>query len=61
MPDFDFDAFNHEESSEEYAGSNGTTSVVTSEATAPEKIAAPEPVAEDSTPTSNNTEEVDKW
>ena len=64
MPDFDFDAFNHDEQPEEYAA-NGTAPEV--DASGPSKVpeniiqSSPAPVAETSNPVSNNTEEVDKW
>ena len=60
MPDFDFDAFNHDENPDE-AG-NGAPAVHTE--TAAEEISerVEEPVRESSVPdVSGNTEEVDKW
>ena len=75
MPDFDFDAFNHDTP---YEGEEGTAApaytnnsghetaseVKEPEAayTAPETTEAPAPVAEDTRPADNgSTEEVDKW
>ena len=67
MPDFDFDAFNHDEIPDE-AAHNGTPHSAEAEvvAAAPENIEKPEeekiaPVAEINTETNTNTEEVDKW
>lgn len=67
MPDFDFDAFNHDEVHDE-AAHNGTPHPAEAEVTAvtPEKIENIEeekivPVVEVNTETNNNTEEVDKW
>src|SRR5690242_11080897 len=63
MPDFDFDAFNHDENPDEMNhGSNGVeaTETVTEPITSKTEEAAP--VAEaDTTNVNNNTEEVDKW
>jgi Protein of unknown function (DUF3276) len=66
MPDFDFDAFNHDEVAGENEGGSeveSTSSVVAAETTS--APAAEAEVEVDSTPTSiaNNgsTEEVDKW
>lgn len=53
MPDFDFDAFNHEESEEEGASSprqNETPPSTSNDSNAPE-----------SSPSTNSSEEVDKW
>jgi hypothetical protein len=62
MPDFDFDAFNHDENQEE-ASANGTTQSSEETITAiPEKPAEITPVAEaDKIQASNTEEEVDKW
>lgn len=68
MPDFDFDAFNHDESEEGYNNNNGAeaTTVVAQaenvETVAEEKAeeVAATPVAETTT-NSGSTEEVDKW
>ncbi len=66
MPDFDFDAFNHDEVHEETAHNGAPHSAEAEVAAAPEKIENIEeektvPVAEINTETTNNTEEVDKW
>jgi len=72
MPDFDFDAFNHDENPDdmnytngqgdshlaENAESNGTVAVAEAE---PEKKEEPAIVAEESNTPDKNTEEVDKW
>jgi Protein of unknown function (DUF3276) len=66
MPDFDFDAFNHDEIPEE-ANSNGAPhSAEAVETTPPEKMEKMEeekiiPVVEINPETNTNTEEVDKW
>jgi hypothetical protein len=66
MPDFDFDAFNHDEVHDE-SGHNGAPASAEAEVAAAEEIEKPEeaekvaPVAEVNTETNNNTEEVDKW
>ena len=70
MPDFDFDAFNHDtpyEGDENQPGPSEENTAVTTE-TEPaaeyvkEEIKAATPVAEDNTPLDNgSTEEVDKW
>ncbi|NCI46312.1 DUF3276 family protein [Sediminibacterium soli] len=64
MPDFDFDAFNHE-----YAEGEGEGVVVEMEAAAEPAVvaaaepvaAAPAPVAEEAGSSSHASEEVDKW
>jgi hypothetical protein len=70
MPDFDFDAFNHDtpyEGDENQGATAEETIPVSAEnAAAPEFVKeeqkAPAPVAEDNTPLDNgSTEEVDKW
>lgn len=70
MPDFDFDAFNHDTPYEGEEGapstftSNENTEVkeATTEYSTPEANETPAPVAENSTPADNgSTEEVDKW
>ena len=71
MPDFDFDAFNHDTP---YEGEEGTAPAFANNETAAETVketapvySAPEestaPVSEDSNPSADNgsTEEVDKW
>jgi Protein of unknown function (DUF3276) len=66
MPDFDFDAFNHDEVSDE-AAHNGTPHPARAEVVAAsEKIEKVEeektvPVVEINTETNTSTEEVDKW
>lgn len=56
MPDFDFDAFNHEypESDEVEIADNGSN-------TAAQKTTDVQPVDETNNTSSNHTEEVDKW
>ena len=62
MPNFDFDAFNHDENQEEYAGSNGTADASEVEVkSAPQKEQEPAPLAETTNPAASNSEEVDKW
>lgn len=64
MPDFDFDAFNHDESPEDGVHHENTpVEVAVPETSSPEeKPAEPIPVAESSdTGTTGNHEEVDKW
>jgi len=61
MPDFDFDAFNHDQPVGEMDGEEGTA--IAAIATAP-SIAAETPVAPivaSSIPNASATEEVDKW
>ena len=71
MPDFDFDAFNHDESPDDYnqdgATNNGNGQVVSAEISAEaekeeviETAAPVEPVAQ-VVSVQNNEEEVDKW
>ena len=64
MPDFDFDAFNHDEQPED-AHQNGTERVTEStESVVAEPTNTPEntpPVEELDTTPDKNTEEVDKW
>ena len=64
MPDFDFDAFNHDENQEE-GSHNGTSHIVEpvaeisiEKSVEPVEIA---PAAESNTSPDPNTEEVDKW
>ena len=70
MPDFDFDAFNHDEIHDEAQQENGgvkntdtvvaeATSEKASETTPTEEISAP--VAEINAPVEKSSEEVDKW
>jgi len=73
MPDFDFDAFNHENDGEggEYEHSNNHSNGVTTNHEEPEirqevvtiRVEAPEPVEEraETPPSADATEEVDKW
>ena len=63
MPDFDFDAFNHdtpyEGNGEEGASSNGSAAV---KAETPVETEAPKAAVTESAPVDNgSTEEVDKW
>ena len=64
MPDFDFDAFNHDENSED-GHQNGNNHAVESEsAVIAEKADLPQetaPAAETALPPDHTTEEVDKW
>jgi Protein of unknown function (DUF3276) len=71
MPDFDFDAFNHDENPDEM-GHNGvsenkgveavaTESVVTDVAEKKEEEVSAEPVSEANLTPDKSTEEVDKW
>ena len=61
MPDFDFDAFNHDEQPEEMH-SNGTESASDSmPAAATSQPVEKAPVEEVNTTPSQDTEEVDKW
>ena len=64
MPDFDFDAFNHDEIQEEIHPDNGASQaaepVVIAE-TSEEKAVETAPVAEVVVPAEKNSEEVDKW
>lgn len=65
MPDFDFDAFNHDENPEENIHQDAAPATITSTVMETEKneektsVAAPVP--ETSGTTEKNTEEVDKW
>ena len=73
MPDFDFDAFNHENDGEggEYEHNNNHSNGVTTNHEEPEirqevvtiRVEAPEPVEEraETPPSADATEEVDKW
>lgn len=68
MPDFDFDAFNHDETAEDmhpHSASDNGTSAVSEQLTS---VATPEAKSEESAPEEpvsvtpdKNTEEVDKW
>ncbi len=65
MPDFDFDAFNHDENPEEsnHTNSNYSAEQVIEKVTEVEveKTPEPSPVAETEPTPDKNTEEVDKW
>jgi hypothetical protein len=61
MPDFDFDAFNHDENQEEFVSGNGTVEASETEVKAPENVQESAPVAETTNPSTANSEEVDKW
>jgi Protein of unknown function (DUF3276) len=65
MPDFDFDAFNHEESDDYNNGVEGAAAETSLDAgvAAAETIVSetPAPVAETGNDTGSATEEVDKW
>jgi hypothetical protein len=71
MPDFDFDAFNHDTpyEADENQTSDGQSPVAATEETVPapapyaaEEVKTPAPVAENNPPLDNgSTEEVDKW
>jgi hypothetical protein len=71
MPDFDFDAFNHDENPDDMghhgsngsAESNGVVTIETTTETVTEHAEEPSPVAEADTNVeiNKNTEEVDKW
>ena len=57
MPDFNFDAYNHDE----VAAENEGETVVVSESRVEETVAPVEETVSNATPASANTEEVDKW
>jgi hypothetical protein len=68
MPDFDFDAFNHDEVENDghsnngmSAESNGSGTVTETLDEIVEKAESTESVSEVSNPATTNTEEVDKW
>lgn len=63
MPDFDFDAFNHDDVAEDTNHVTAATSVTNDiEETVVEKLAEPAaPVAEVKSAAGDNNEEVDKW
>ncbi len=65
MPDFDFDAFNHDENPDEInhngLSSNSTHEPLTEAEAVAEKSEEVAPVAELNTESDKNTEEVDKW
>ena len=60
MPDFNFDAFNHEETAEE-ADHNGSPSPQASSTEPVEKVNEPAAITELSDSSDKKTEEVDKW
>ena len=68
MPDFDFDAFNHDENPEEGSNNNSTnngdsnvadTTVVVATEKVEEEVVVP--IVEENNTTDKSTEEVDKW
>lgn len=66
MPDFDFDAFNHDENPEDYNGTNGTVTHAEPVAESKQEEEVTErpvttPVAASNPAPANNNEEVDKW
>lgn len=61
MPDFDFDAFNHDEVSEEVSSNGVDRTGEHTEAIKTEISEPSAPVAEIDETQSNNQEEVDKW
>jgi hypothetical protein len=60
MPDFDFDAFNHDNPEGYEGGENGTVTEAVTDASEVEAVKPEAPVAENSNPASSS-EEVDKW
>ena len=63
MPDFDFDAFNHDELPEdmEHQGTNGVANANVAADVVAEKTEATVPVNENDSNADTRTEEVDKW
>jgi uncharacterized protein DUF3276 len=68
MPDFDFDAFNHDEAIDENNNNNSNNNNnnnhndhITDNISVEEKKVESIPVSEANTATESNTEEVDKW
>lgn len=62
MPDFDFDAFNHDDVAEgEMDGENGTAEEMESTPAPVAAQAPPQPVATTTPVTTTASEEVDKW
>ena len=61
MPDFDFDAFNHDEVSEEYAGGNGVASNAEASVNPAEPRENISEVTEPNPTPASDAEEVDKW
>lgn len=60
MPDFDFDAFNHDENPDD-AGHHGEHAAEPVSHTVEEKVADSAPLENDPIAPSGSTEEVDKW
>jgi hypothetical protein len=61
MPDFDFDAFNHEESDEYNNGTEGPVSEVVPVTEEPVQEDSSSPAAESNNTAGTSAEEVDKW
>lgn len=61
MPDFDFDAFNHDENAEEGSYEGAVVEVKTEEAVVSAGAETAAPVAEAKNVSDASTEEVDKW
>jgi len=61
MPDFDFDAFNHDENVDEYNPAAAETNHEAEAAPVVVSNPIPDPVAETNTTPGAGTEEVDKW
>ncbi len=62
MPDFDFDAYNHEESEFDHEGEEMTAQVEVAEVeTAPQVTVVVAAVATETTPAATAPEDVDKW
>lgn len=61
MPDFDFDAFNHDENADEYNPAAAETNHEAEAAPVVVSNPIPDPVAETNTTPGAGTEEVDKW
>lgn len=61
MPDFDFDAFNHDENTDEYNPGVVETTPEPKMTPIDTGIPSPSPVSEANTAAETNSEEVDKW
>jgi len=61
MPDFDFDAFNHDEAQDEFASENGSVEARETAPPAPDQEAEEAPVTEAGPTPPHDSEEVDKW
>lgn len=61
MPDFDFDAFNHDENADEYNPAAAEANHEVEAAPVAVSNPTPDPVAETNTTPGSSTEEVDKW